>query len=226
MKLPLSWLKEFVTIDASLDELCRRLTTAGLEVESVDEIAPTFEGVFIAKVLHVERHPNADRLNLCEVDAGAAGHFKVVCGAPNARPGITAALAKVGARLAAGAHGQGSGKLEDAVPLQAATIRGIQSEGMLCSEMELGLSADHQGILELPADAPTGQDLASYLQMADTVLDIAITPNRGDCLSILGLAREIAALFGVRLQPPRLRAIKAPAANSDTLDLLVVELNA
>jgi phenylalanyl-tRNA synthetase beta chain len=226
MKLPLSWLKEFVTIDASLDELCRRLTMAGLEVESVDHIAPTFDGVYVAKVLQVDRHPNADRLNLCEVDAGAAGHFKVVCGAPNARPGMTAALAKVGARLAGGAHGQGTGKLENAVPLQAAVIRGVPSEGMLCSELELGLSAEHQGILELPADAPTGQDLASYLQMADTVLDIAITPNRGDCLSILGLAREIAALFGVRLQAPRLRPIKAPAAKSESLDRLIVELDA
>ena len=134
MKLPLSWLKEFVTIEANLDELGRRLTMAGLEVENVEHIAPTFADVFVAKVVQVERHPNADRLNLCEVDAGAAGHFKVVCGAPNARPGITAALAKVGARLAGGAHGQGTGKLEDAVPLQAATIRGVQSEGMLCSE--------------------------------------------------------------------------------------------
>ncbi|HEY1851941.1 MAG TPA: phenylalanine--tRNA ligase subunit beta, partial [Candidatus Binataceae bacterium] len=221
MKLPLSWLKEFVTIEANLDELGRRLTMAGLEVENVEHIAPTFADVFVAKVVQVERHPNADRLNLCEVDAGAAGHFKVVCGAPNARPGITAALAKVGARLAAGAHGQGTGKLEDAVPLQAATIRGVQSEGMLCSEMELGLSKDHQGILELPSDAPAGIDLASYLQMTDTVLDIAITPNRGDCLSILGLAREIAALFGVPLQAPRLRAIKAPAAKSDTVTLAV-----
>ena len=98
----------------------------------------------------------------------------MVCGAPNARAGITAALAKVGARLAAGAHGQGTGKLENAVPLQAAVIRGVASEGMLCSEMELGLSGDHQGILELPPDAPVGHDLASYLLMADTVLDIAI----------------------------------------------------
>jgi len=209
MKLPMSWLKEFVTIDASLDELCRRLTMAGLGGRGASiRFAPTFEGVFIAKVLRVERHPNADRLNLCEVDAGAAGHFKVVCGAPNARAGMTAALAKVGARLAAGAHGQGTGKLEHALPLQAAVIRGVQSEGMLCSEMELGLSDDHQGILELPSDASAGDDLATYLQMADTVLDIAITPNRGDCLSILGLAREIAALFGVRLQTTRPRPIR------------------
>jgi phenylalanyl-tRNA synthetase beta chain len=225
MKLPLSWLEEFVTIDASLDELCRRLTMGGIEVEGIEQIAPTFDGVFIAKVLHVERHPNADRLNLCDVDAGSAGHFKVVCGAPNARAGITVALAKVGARLAAGAHGQGTGKLEDAVPLQAAVIRGVASEGMLCSEMELGLSTDHQGILELPHDAPTGNDLASYLQMADTVLDIAITPNRGDCLSILGLAREIAALFDLRLHPPRLRPIKSPKTYAAT-NLLSVEISA
>jgi phenylalanyl-tRNA synthetase beta chain len=228
MKLPLSWLKEFVTIDASLDELSRRLTMAGLEVEGIDHSAPTFDGVFIAKVLHVERHPNADRLNLCEVDAGPAGHFKVVCGAPNARAGMTAALAKVGARLAGGAHGQGTGKLEDATPLQAAVIRGVQSEGMLCSELELGLSADHQGILELPTDAPAGHDLANYLQMADTVLDIAITPNRGDCLSILGLAREIAALFGLRLHPPRVRALKAPSNSltADATSVLTVDIRA
>ena len=226
MKLPLSWLGEFVTIEAEIDELCRRLTMAGLEVENVERIAPAFDGVFIAKVLHVERHPNADRLNLCEVDAGAAGHFKVVCGAPNARAGMTAALAKVGARLAGGAHGQGTGRLEDAVPLQAAVIRGVQSEGMLCSELELGLSREHQGILELPPDAPAGHDLATYLQMADTVLDIAITPNRGDCLSILGLAREIAALFGARLKPPRLRPIKAPFAESGGPVALKVDINA
>ncbi|MGD0288075.1 MAG: phenylalanine--tRNA ligase subunit beta [Candidatus Binataceae bacterium] len=226
MKLPLSWLKEFVTIDASLDELCRRLTMAGLEVESVDHIAPAFEGVFVAKVLSVERHPNADRLNLCAVDAGAAGQFKVVCGAPNARAGMTAALAKVGARLAGGAHGQGTGKLEDAVALQAAVIRGVASEGMLCSELELGLSGDHQGILELPSDAPAGQELTDYLRLADTVLDIAITPNRGDCLSILGLAREIAALFAVRLQPPRPQALKAPSTSRDGGPLLKVEISA
>jgi phenylalanyl-tRNA synthetase beta chain len=226
MKLPLSWLKEFVTVDPSLDELCRRLTMAGLEVESVDHIAPTFDGVFVAKVLRVERHPNADRLNLCEVDAGAAGQFKVVCGAPNARPGMIAALAKVGARLAGGAHGEGTGKLENAVPLQAAVIRGMPSEGMLCSELELGLSTDHQGILELPSDAPTGQDLTTYLQMADTVLDIAITPNRGDCLSILGLAREIAALFGARMHAPRPKALKLPAASPDGAPPLRVEISA
>jgi phenylalanyl-tRNA synthetase beta chain len=203
MRLPLSWLKEFLTIDAPVEEICRRLTLAGLEVENVEQILPTFTDVFVAKVKAVERHPNADRLSICEVDAGGAGQFRVVCGAPNVYAGMKAALAKVGARLAGGRHGEGTGRLEDAVPLQAAEIRGVGSEGMLCSELELGMSKDHEGILELAADAAIGEPLANYLQLPDTVLDIAITPNRGDCLSILGLAREIAALFDLRLKPVR-----------------------
>lgn len=208
MKLPLSWLKEFVQLDADLAETCRRLTVGGLEVESVEQLNPTFADVVVAKVVGVERHPNADRLSLCEVDAGAAGQFRVVCGAPNVHPGMSAALAKVGARLAGGVHGEGTGSLENAAPLQAAVIRGVQSEGMLCSELELGMSPDHEGILELPADATAGIALETYLNLPDVVLDIAITPNRGDCLSILGLARELAALFEVKLQMPRMRAAK------------------
>ncbi|MGH7984724.1 MAG: phenylalanine--tRNA ligase subunit beta [Candidatus Binataceae bacterium] len=211
MKLPLSWLGEFITLEAALEELCSRLTMAGLEVENVERIEPTFSGVYVAEVLGVERHPNADRLSLCEVDAGVAGRWRVVCGAPNVRAGMFAALAKVGACLAGGVHGEGTGSLATAVPLQAALIRGVQSEGMLCSELELALSQEHEGILELGADARPGADLADYLRMPDTVLDIAITPNRGDCLSIVGLAREIAALFGLKLKLPRLRLVKTPA---------------
>ena len=211
MKLPLSWVQEFVTVEAGTEELCQRLTMAGLEVESLHQIAPSFTDVFVARVLGVERHPNADRLSLCEVDAGPAGRFRVVCGAPNVRVGMTAAFAKVGARLGGGVHGQGSGGLEDAQPLQAAVIRGVQSEGMLCSELELGLSADHEGIVELSAEAKPGDPVQSYLQLPDIVLDIAITPNRGDCLSILGLAREIAALFNSKLKPPRFKPVKAPS---------------
>jgi phenylalanyl-tRNA synthetase beta chain len=210
MKLPLSWLKEFVTVEAEIDELCRRLTMAGLEVETVEKIAPAFTDVYVAKVIGVERHPNADRLHLCEVDAGAAGRHRVVCGAPNVHLGMMAALAKIGARLAGGVHGEGTGKIDDAVPLQAAIIRGIQSEGMLCSELELGLSKDHEGIIELGAEAKPGEALATYLQMPDAVIDIAITPNRGDCLSILGLAREVGALFGAKLTMPRSRPGRAP----------------
>ena len=227
MKLPLSWLREFVTVEADTEELCRRLTMAGLEVESLDQIAPSFTDVFVARVLGVERHPNADRLKVCDVDAGAAGRFRVVCGAPNVRVGMTAAYAWVGARLAGGTHGQGSGSLEDAQPLQAAVIRGVQSEGMLCSELELGLSADHQGIVELDSEAKLGDPLESYLQVPDVVLDIAITANRGDCLSILGLAREVAALFHSKLELPRFKPVKTPPDAANAGDIAInVEIRA
>ena len=209
MKLPLSWLAEFVTVEAEVEELCRRLTLAGLEVENVERAAPGFSDVFVARVLKVERHPNADRLNMCDVDAGAVGRFSVVCGAPNVRAGMTAPFARLGARLIGSGHGSGDHRpanLQDAPPLQAAVIRGVRSEGMLCSERELGFSEDHAGIVALPDDAPIGVDLASYLRSDDTVLDIAITPNRGDCLSILGLAREVAALFGLKLKQPAVKA--------------------
>jgi phenylalanyl-tRNA synthetase beta chain len=208
MKLPLSWLAEFVALEADVDELCRRLTLAGLEVENVERAAPGFSEVFVARVLKVERHPNADRLNLCDVDAGAVGRFSVVCGAPNVRAGMIAPFARLGARLIGSGHGGGHrpASLQDAPPLQAAVIRGVRSEGMLCSERELGFSEDHAGILALPDDAPLGVELASYLRSDDTVLDVAITPNRGDCLSILGLAREVAALFGLKLKQPAVRS--------------------
>ncbi|HTT74695.1 MAG TPA: phenylalanine--tRNA ligase subunit beta [Candidatus Binataceae bacterium] len=207
MKVPLGWLKEWVAIDATVEELSRRLTFAGVEIENIEVVKPVFAGVYVARVIGAERHPNADRLRLCEVDAGPQGRFKVVCGAPNARGGMIAALAKIGARLGGGPHGPNSGNFEDAAPLEAAVIRGIRSEGMLCSEAELGLSKDHTGILELPNDAPVGEELTRYLQLPETVLDIAITPNRGDCLSILGLAREVAALFGTPLKPPQFKPI-------------------
>lgn len=215
MKLPLSWLGEFVKLEAETGELCRRLTLAGLEVERVERVAPGFSEVFVARVLKVERHPNADRLNLCDVDAGAVGRFSVVCGAPNVTAGMTAPFARLGARLIGSGHGGGHrpASLQEAPPLQAAIIRGVRSEGMLCSERELGFSEDHAGILALPDDAPVGAELTSYLRADDTVLDIAITPNRGDCLSILGLAREVAALFGLKLKQPAIKsALLTPRA--------------
>jgi phenylalanyl-tRNA synthetase beta chain len=200
MKLPLSWLRDFVSVDAPVEEISRRLSYAGLVVESVERLKPGFEGVFAARVLEVEKHPNADRLNLCGVDAGEKGKFKVVCGAPNVKAGMIAPLALVGARL---------GKEP---PLEAAVIRGVRSEGMLCSERELGLSQEHAGILALGVDAPIGGDVAAYLRLDDIVLDVEITPNRGDCLSILGLGREVSALFGARLRAPRLRAAHTPGS--------------
>src|SRR5215475_7110644 len=197
MKLPMSWLREFVTVDTTVDEIAHRLSVAGLVVENVETILPRFQGVFVAKVVEAGRHPNADRLSLCRVDVGAQGQFNVVCGAPNVRSGMTAALAVVGARLAGsdkGEHGDGVPRFEDVPPLEAAVIRGVRSEGMLCSERELGLSTEHAGILDLPDKAEIGIDLANFLQLPETVLDVEITPNRGDCLSIVGLAREVAAL--------------------------------
>jgi phenylalanyl-tRNA synthetase beta chain len=227
MKLPLSWLREFVTVEAETEELGRRLTMAGLEVESVDRVAPGFSDVFVARVLGVEPHPNADRLSLCAIDAGSVGRFRVVCGAPNVRTGMIGAFARVGARLAGGPHGQGSGNLEQAEPLQAAVIRGVQSEGMLCSELELGLSANHQGIIELDSEGRPGEPLANYLRLPDVVLDIAITPNRGDCLSILGLAREVAALFDAKLRLPKFKPLKQTSRNDGAAELSVqVEIRA
>ena len=229
MKLPLSWLAEFVTLEAEVEELCRRLTLAGLEVENVERATPGFSDVFVARVLKVERHPNADRLNLCDVDAGAVGRFSVVCGAPNVHAGMTAPFARLGARLIGSGHGSGghrAASLADAPPLQAAVIRGVRSEGMLCSERELGFSDDHAGIVALPDEAPIGVELASYLRADDTVLDIAITPNRGDSLSILGLAREVAALFGLQLKQPALKSAmrKARGRGQPAAPELAVEI--
>jgi phenylalanyl-tRNA synthetase beta chain len=225
MKLPLSWLREFVAVDASADEIAHRLSVAGLVVESIERTAPRFSGVVVAKVLEAGRHPNADRLSLCQVDAGSHGRFSVVCGASNARTGMTAALAMVGARLSGAGKGHGGAeqRSDDSPPLEAAVIRGVRSEGMLCSERELALSAEHGGILDLPDDAPIGHDLADYLHLTDTVLDVEITPNRGDCLSILGLAREVAALFGVSLQIKRPR--RAPSSRAGKV-AFSVDINA
>ncbi len=216
MKLPLSWLKEFVPITAEPAEISHRLSVAGLEVENIERRHPSFNGVTIGRVLTVERHPNADRLSLCEVDAGQYGHFRVVCGAPNVKPGMIAPLARVGARLG-GERKDAAESLNEVAPLQAAEIRGVRSEGMLCSGRELGLSEDHSGILELDPNAPLGSDLAQYLELEETVFDIAITPNRGDCLSILGLAREVAALFDLKLKLPKITIPKI--ANGECPDI-------
>src|SRR5260370_41898478 len=171
MKLPLSWMRDFVSVDAPVEEIARRLSYAGLVVEHIEKLAPGFTGVFAARVLNVEKHPNADRLNLVEADAGEKGKFKVVCAAPNVKAGMTAPLALVGAQL---------GKEPT---LEAAVIRGVQSEGMLCSERELGLSQDHAGILALGTDATLGAEVAVYLHLSDTVLDLDITPTGGACPS-------------------------------------------
>ena len=193
MKLTYNWLMEMVALPtgaASLgpEEVADRLTHAGLEVEAVRPLA-TDVGAVIVEVKQVQPHPDADRLSVCAIhDEGAPVH--VVCGAPNVRAGMKTAFLRAGSVLPSGQA------------IERRAIRGVPSEGMLCSERELGYSDDHRGIMELPADAPEGAPLHAYLGMDDWMLEVGVTPNRGDCLSILGMAREIAALTGGRAKAP------------------------
>ena len=191
MKIPLSWLKEYVDINVPAEELARRLTMAGTEVAEVATIGG-WNDCFVGHVDKVEPHPNADRLTLCTVNTGSE-RMSVVCGAPNVAQGQKIAFARVGAELF-NAH---SGKHEK---LKAARIRGVVSEGMVCSELELGLGDDHAGILILPEDAPVGTPLSDYL--GDQILDLEVTPNRPECLSVLGVAHEVAALTGTSVREP------------------------
>jgi phenylalanyl-tRNA synthetase beta chain len=195
MNVPESWLRRLVDPSLTTQELSHLLTMSGLEVESSAPLAPPFEGIVAARVLEVARHPNADKLSVCQVDSGGET-LSIVCGAPNVRVGMLAPLARVGARLADR-------------EIKLATMRGVQSQGMLCSARELGLSDDHSGLLELPAGAAPGTDVRGLLELDDHVLTIKLTPNRADCLSILGVARELAALSRAKLHAPSVAAVPA-----------------
>ncbi|MGY6587537.1 MAG: phenylalanine--tRNA ligase subunit beta [Wenzhouxiangella sp.] len=186
MKISYRWLKEWVTLDIDAEQVAERFTLAGLEVDDVSPVAPPLNGVVVGEILTAEPHPDADRLRVCTV-AGDEQVRTIVCGAPNARVGLKAPLATLGTVLPGG------------LKIKPAKLRGVRSEGMLCSEPELGLGEESGGLLELPADAPTGQALSDYLGLDDQVLDIDLTPNRADCLSVRGLARELAALTGASL---------------------------
>jgi len=194
MKVPLKWLKDYVDIDIPVDELATKLTLAGLEVSDIQVIGGSWDKVIVGQILAVNPHPNADRLCLATVDLGGR-QITVVCGAPNLVVEDKIAFALVGARLIDG-H---TGKVEE---LKAARIRGVVSEGMICAEKELGLSDNYEGILVLPRDYEVGRPLADYL--GETVLDIDITPNRADCLSVMGIAREVAAITGNPFHMPDL----------------------
>ncbi len=192
MKVPLSWLADYVDIDISPHELAERMTLAGVEAEEVTVTGDSWDGVVVGLVESVDPHPNADRLRLATVETGE-GSETVVCGAPNVAAGQKIAFARVGAELIDGHTG---GRME----LKPAKIRGVESRGMVCSERELGLSDEHEGILVLPEDAPLGTPLGEYL--GETVIDFSPTPNRPDCLSMLGIAREAAALTGKSIREP------------------------
>jgi phenylalanyl-tRNA synthetase beta chain len=194
MKFTLSWLKDHLETDATLEEICAKLTAIGLEVEDVDDKA-AFKPFVIAKVVSAEQHPNADKLRVLMVDTGKGDPIQVVCGAPNARTGL------VGAFAAPGTYVPGID-----VTLAVGTIRGVESRGMMCSEKELEISDNHDGIIDLPADAPVGTSYAAYAGLDDPVIEINLTPNRPDCTSIFGIARDLAA--------SGLGTLKAPKAPS------------
>ncbi len=189
MKVSLNWLKDYVEIRISVKELIHLLTMAGLEVEEATSVGEGFEKVVVAEILSIRRHPNADRLSLVEAKTHQ-GTFPIVCGATNIQEGQKVPLALAGARLPNG------------MEIKRSKIRGVISEGMLCSEIELGLGQDASGILILPSHVPTGIDLGEALGLKDTLLDISITPNRPDCLCVIGIAREIAALTHQRVKYP------------------------
>ena len=197
MQFSESWLRALVNPKLSTDELSHRLTMAGLEVEEANPVAPGFSGVVVARIVSAEPHPNADKLRVCQVDTGAGSLLQIVCGAPNAAAGINVPLATVGAVL--------PGELKIGV----AKMRGVESSGMLCSARELGLSQDHAGLLVLDTSLAPGTDVRTALDLDDTLFTLKLTPNRADCLSILGVAREVSALTGAELMPPASRAIKA-----------------
>ncbi|MCP1456856.1 phenylalanine--tRNA ligase subunit beta [Pseudomonas kilonensis] len=196
MKFSEQWLRGWVSPQVSRDELVARLSMAGLEVDSVTPAAGDFSGVVVGEVLGTEQHPDADKLRVCQVSNGAQT-FQVVCGAPNVRPGLKIPFAMIGAEL------PGDFKIKKA------KLRGVESNGMLCSQAELQIGEGNDGLMELPADAPVGQDIREYLGLDDASIEVDLTPNRGDCLSLAGLAREVGALYAAPVTRPVVASVPA-----------------
>ena len=192
MQFPESWLREFCNPPLTTQELADALTMAGLEVEELRPVAPPFTKIVVGEIKSATKHPNADKLQVCEVDVGRGTLLNIVCGAPNARVGIKVPCAQVGAELPPG---------EDGKPflIKVGQLRGVESQGMLCSARELKLSEDHGGLLELAIDAPLGKDIREYLKLDDTLFTLKLTPNLAHCLSVYGVAREVSALTGAPL---------------------------
>jgi phenylalanyl-tRNA synthetase beta chain len=200
MKFSENWLRELVDVQADRAELAHALTMAGLEVEELTPLGDDLAGVVVAEIVAAEKHPEADRLQVCKVDAGQGEPLQIVCGAPNARVGIKVPLAMIGAQLPGG------------ISIKAAKLRGVESSGMLCSARELGIDADASGLLELPAEAPVGQPLADYLGLPDASFELKLTPNRPDCLGLFGLAHDVAALFGSHVKTTAQAAMPVTSA--------------
>lgn len=207
MKFSEKWLRGWVNPQVSRDELVARLSMAGLEVDSVTPAAGQFSGIVVGEVLSTEQHPDADKLRVCQVSNGSET-FQVVCGAPNVRPGLKIPFAMIGAEL------PGDFKIKKA------KLRGVESNGMLCSAAELQISEENDGLLELAADAPVGQDIRGYLDLDDASIEVDLTPNRGDCLSLAGLAREVGALYGAPVTRPTVPAIAPGIDDVRPVDVL------
>src|SRR6478672_7454573 len=195
MKFPENWLRQHVRTDATRDELAATLTAIGLEVEDMAVIGEQLDGVIVARIVECAKHPEADKLQVCQVDTGN-GLQQIVCGAPNARPGLVAPLATIGTVVGT-------------LTIKAAKLRGVDSNGMLCSAKELGLDADASGLLELPSDATIGIPLADYLGLPDASIELKLTPNRADCFGVRGIAFDVAAATGTTVEP--LDAVPMPA---------------
>src|SRR3546814_451703 len=184
MKFSENWLRQHVTTDATRDELAATLTAIGLEVEELVPLGEELDGVVVARIVSAEKHPEADRLQVCQVDAGNGTMLQIVCGAPNARAGLVAPLATIGTRIGD-------------ITIKAAKLRGVESNGMLCSAKELGIDADASGLLELPDDAPPGTPLAEYLGLPDASIELKLTPNRADCFRSEEHTSELQSLMRI-----------------------------
>ncbi len=207
MKISIDWLKQFIKLSDDAQGIAKKLGSGGVEVASVTPAIPAFEKVYVGQVKSFEKHPSADKLNVCQVDPGTGSTLQIVCGAPNVRAGMKAPVILPG------------GMLPDGTEIKQTALRGVDSSGMLCSAKELGLMEEASGLFELPADAPVGKPLRDYLGGDDQLIEIEITPNRGDCLSILGVARELSALYGTKLEKSEVAPVKA--ANKDSFSVVI-----
>ena len=191
MNISTSWLREWISPKVTDEVLAEQLTMAGLEVDGIESVAPAFDNVVVGHVVSCEKHPDADKLNLCQVDVGAGDNLQIICGASNVRADLKVIVATVGAKLPGG------------LKIKKAKLRGVESFGMICSESELGMSDSSDGISELDNDAPVGQDIREYLNLDDNIIELDITPNRGDCFSVLGVAREVSANYNMAFNMPK-----------------------
>lgn len=217
MQFSENWLRTIINPDLTTDELAHLMTMSGMEVEEVIPAAKPFSKIVVAKVLEVADHPNADKLHVCKVDAGTGDPLEIVCGAPNVRPGMMTGCALVGASLPPGEDGK-------VFSIKKSKLRGVASAGMLCSLRELQLSDDHSGIMDLPEDAPVGTDLREYLELEDNIFDIKLTPNKADCLSLLGVAREVSALIGKPMNFPVTEPAEVTCDDRQQVNILAKDL--